>query len=225
MVEKKTPTGRSLHVRVKTSKGRKISSNRWLERQLNDPYVQKAKVMGYRSRAAFKLAEINDKFKFLKPGMRVVDLGAAPGGWSQVALKIVGHKKGQVVGIDLQEIEPVEGAIFLVGDFLDDAMPDLLKEHLTGPVDVVLSDMAAPACGHPQTDHIRIMDLAESAFLFAQETLAPGGCFVAKVLRGGTEGQLLLQLKKHFERVSHFKPPSSRKDSAEMFVIALGFRS
>ena len=223
-MKKKPPTGRNLHVRVKSARGRKLSSTRWLERQLNDPYVHKAKEQGYRTRAAFKLLEINEKYNLLKPGMRVVDLGAAPGGWTQVALKIVGRDKGQVVGIDLQEMEPIEGATLIQGDFMDDAMPDLIKEKLSGPADAVLSDMAAPACGHPQTDHLRIMALAETAFDFAKEVLSPGGCFVAKVLRGGTEKGLLEQLKIHFEKVAHFKPPSSRKDSAEMFVVGIGFR-
>lgn len=222
---KNPPTGRSKYVRVKTARGRKISSTRWLQRQLNDPYVAKAQAMGYRSRAAFKLVDINEKYKILKPGMRIVDLGAAPGGWIQVALQCVGRNKGQVVGIDLQEIDPIEGATLIQGDFMDDAMPQIIKDHLLGPVDVVLSDMAAPACGHPKTDHIRIMGLAEMAFDFAKEVLAPGGCFVAKVLRGGTEKELLDQLKSHFEKVTHYKPPSSRKDSAEMFVIGIGFRS
>jgi len=222
------PTGRQLHVRVKTARGRKISSQRWLQRQLNDPYVQKAQAMGYRSRAAFKLLELDEKYKFLAPGKNVVDLGAAPGGWTQVALKKVqveGHgKKGHVVGIDLSEIEPIEGAILLQGDFLDVRMPDELKALLKGPVDIVLTDMAASSTGHPQTDHLKIMALAEAAYEFAYEVLAPGGTFVAKVLRGGTEGDLLKKLKLHFTKVGHSKPPSSRSDSAEMFVVALGFK-
>lgn len=223
-MKKKPPTGRNISVRVKSARGRKLSSTRWLQRQLNDPYVQKAKDQGYRSRAAFKILEINEKYKILRPGMRVVDLGAAPGGWAQVALQEVGRDKGQVVAIDLQEIEPIEGVHFIQGDFMDEDMPNRIKSALSGPVDVVLSDMAAPACGHPQTDHIRIIALAETAFDFAKEVLAPGGCFVAKVLRGGTEKELLDQLKTHFQKVSHFKPPSSRKDSAEMFVVGIGFR-
>jgi 23S rRNA (uridine2552-2'-O)-methyltransferase len=214
---------RRTHVRVKTAKGRKLSSKLWLERQLNDPYVAEAKRLGYRSRAAFKLAEIDDKYRFLKPGGRIVDLGAAPGGWVQVALERVGAK-GRVVGIDLQEIEPIAGADLLIGDFLDEDAPERLKSLLNGPADVVLSDMAAASTGHPQTDHLRIMALAEAALDFALEILAPGGAFVAKVLQGGSERTLLETMRRNFTKVAHVKPPASRKDSAELYVVAVGFR-
>lgn len=219
----KSSSGRSLTVRVKSSRGRTISSQRWLARQLNDPYVQKAKKEGYRSRAAYKLSEIDDKFRFLKPGVHVVDLGAAPGGWTQIALERVGPK-GLVIGVDLMSMEPLLGAHLICGDFFDAKVLEELKSKLMGLVHVVLSDMAAPSTGHPQTDHIRIMALAEEAFAFAQEVLVQGGSFVAKVLRGGTEKELLVLLKKHFEKVTHFKPPASRSDSAEIYVIALGYR-
>ncbi|MBE9556995.1 MAG: RlmE family RNA methyltransferase [Proteobacteria bacterium] len=214
---------RAARVRVKSAKGRKLSSKLWLERQLNDPYVVEAKRLGYRSRAAFKLAEIDDKSKILKPGGRVVDLGAAPGGWVQVALQRVGAK-GRVVGIDLQEIEPIPGSELLVGDFLDEDAPDRLRALLNGPADVVLSDMAASSSGHAPTDHLRIMGLAEAALEFALEVLAPGGAFVAKVLQGGSERALLETMRRNFTKVTHVKPPSSRKDSAELYVVATGFR-
>ena len=224
---KKGPAGRGAprqsHVRVKSAKGRKLSSKLWLERQLNDPYVVEAKKLGYRSRAAFKLAEIDDKYKFLKSGGRVVDLGAAPGGWVQVALKRVGAK-GRVVGIDLQEIDPIAGSELLVGDFLDEDAPDRLRALMDGPADVVLSDMAASSTGHASTDHLRIMGLAEAALDFALEVLAPGGTFVAKVLQGGSERGLLDTMRRNFTKVAHVKPPSSRKDSAELYVVATGFR-
>jgi 23S rRNA (uridine2552-2'-O)-methyltransferase len=224
---KKGPSGRGAprqsHVRVKSAKGRKLSSKLWLERQLNDPYVVEAKRLGYRSRAAFKLAEIDDKYKFLKSGGRVVDLGAAPGGWVQVALERVGAK-GRVVGIDLQEIEPIPGAELLVGDFLDEDAPSRLRALLDGPADVMLSDMAAPSTGHAATDHLRIMALAEAALDFALEVLAPGGAFVAKVLQGGSERGLLETMRRNFTKVAHVKPPSSRKDSAELYVVATGFK-
>ena len=224
---KKGPSGRGAprqsHVRVKTAKGRKLSSKLWLERQLNDPYVAEAKRLGYRSRAAFKLAGIDDKYRFLKPGGRVVDLGAAPGGWVQVALERVG-RKGRVVGMDLQEIEPIAGAELLQGDFLDEDAPDRLRALLDGPADVVLSDMAAPSTGHAATDHLRIMALAEAALDFALEVLAPGGAFVAKVLQGGSERSLLETMRRNFTRVAHVKPPASRKDSAELYVVATGFK-
>ena len=225
--KKKGPSGRGAprqsHVRVKTAKGRKLSSKLWLERQLNDPYVAEAKRLGYRSRAAFKLAEIDDKYKILKPGSRLVDLGVAPGGWVQVALERVGAK-GRVVGIDLQEIEPIAGAELLVGDFLDEDAPDRLRALLDGPADVVLSDMAAASTGHAGTDHLRIMALAEAALDFALEVLAPGGAFVAKVLQGGSERSLLEAMRRNFTKVAHVKPPASRKDSAELYVVATGFR-
>ena len=214
---------RTLRTRVKSARGRKVSSTRWLERQLNDPYVQKAKRMGYRSRAAFKLIELDDKFHFLTKGAKILDLGAAPGGWTQVALERAG-KDARVVGIDLLEIEAIVGADLLQGDFLDDDAPERLRHHLDGPADVVLTDMAASATGHTQTDHLRIMVLLEAAVDFAAEVLAPGGAFVGKVLQGGTENQLLAALKRQFKVVKHAKPPASRSDSAEIYVVAMGFR-
>ncbi|MBM3623545.1 MAG: RlmE family RNA methyltransferase [Alphaproteobacteria bacterium] len=218
-------TGRGQTVRVKTARGRKIGSTLWLERQLNDPYVQEAKRQGYRSRAAFKLREIDDELRFLKPGVRVVDLGCAPGGWTQVAVERVKPEKGgQVVGIDITAIDPIAGAEILHHDFMADDAPAMLRAKLGGPTDVVLSDMAAAATGHPQTDHARIMALAEAAHDFAREVLRPGGVYVAKVLRGGTERGLLERLKRDFEKVKHIKPPASRADSAEMYVVATGFR-
>ncbi len=220
------PTGRRATVRVKTARGRTVSSTRWLQRQLNDPYVVEAKKRGYRSRAAFKLLQLDDQFHFLKSGGRVIDLGAAPGGWTQVSVERVkpGKGTGTVIGIDLTPIEPVPGATVLAKDFYDADSPAQLKELLGGPADVVLSDMAAAAIGDPQTDHLRIMGLAEAAHHFAREILKQGGTFVAKVLRGGTERQLLDQLKRDFTRVRHVKPEASRADSAEMYVVATGFR-
>jgi 23S rRNA (uridine2552-2'-O)-methyltransferase len=212
--------------RIKTAKGRKISSTRWLERQLNDPYVARAKRESYRSRAAFKLLEIDDKHRLLKPGARVVDLGAAPGGWSQVAAAKTGSPegRGRVVGIDLLPIEPLPGAEFVTLDFLDPDAPERLTALLGGPADVVLSDMAANATGHKKTDHLRIVGLAEAAADFARSVLAPGGAFLAKVLQGGTEGALLADLKRDFTAVRHVKPAASRSDSAELYVLATGFR-
>jgi 23S rRNA (uridine2552-2'-O)-methyltransferase len=225
----KGPGGRELKVRVKTAKKRSLSSTLWLERQLNDPYVARAKRDGYRSRAAYKLIEIDDKFHFLKPGAKVLDLGAAPGGWSQIAAKRIGAHdgkgKGRVVGIDILEMDTIPGVNFMVLDFLDPAAPDLLKGKLGGPADVVLSDMAANATGHRQTDHIRIMALVEAAAEFAKEVLAPGGAFVSKVLQGGTENELLAALKRDFQIVKHVKPSASRADSSELYVVATGFRS
>jgi 23S rRNA (uridine2552-2'-O)-methyltransferase len=218
---------RGLHTRVKTAKGRKLSSTLWLQRQLNDPYVAEAKRQGFRSRAAFKLQQLDDKFHFLKPGQRVVDLGAAPGGWTQVAVDRVRalHKGGgAVVGIDILEWDPVPGAACLVGDFLADDAPDRLKQALGGPADVVLSDMAAPTTGHPATDHLRIVAMVEVAIDFALEVLAPGGVFVAKVFQGGTEKTLLDQLKRSFATVRHAKPAASRQQSAETYVVAMGFK-
>lgn len=215
--------GRNLKVRVKTAKRRSVSSARWLERQLNDPYVAEARKRGYRSRAAFKLAQLDDRFHFLKNGARVVDLGCAPGGWTQVVVERCG-RSARVVGIDLIEVEPVAGADLMVGDFLDEDAPDRLKTALGGPADVVLTDMAAHATGHTKTDHLKIMALVEAAHLFAKEVLAPGGTFVAKVLQGGTEKDLLAELKRDFTRVSHVKPAASRADSAEMYLVATGFR-
>jgi 23S rRNA (uridine2552-2'-O)-methyltransferase len=216
---------RPLKVRVKTGKGRKLSSKLWLERQLNDPYVARAKREGFRSRAAFKLTEIDDKHHILKKGGRIVDLGAAPGGWSQIAAKRVGAPaQGRVVGIDLLEMEPVDGVEFVVLDFLDANAPDKIKAMLDGPADVVLSDMAANATGHRKTDHIKIVALVEAAADFAREVLKPGGAFLAKVIQGGTEPALLANLKRDFTAVKHLKPAASRADSAELYLLATGFR-
>jgi 23S rRNA (uridine2552-2'-O)-methyltransferase len=213
---------RQLFIRVKSAKKRTLSSQKWLERQLNDPYVIAAKRDGWRSRAAFKLIELDDKLRFLRPGQRVVDLGAAPGGWAQVAAQRVKslEGKGQVVAIDISEMESIPGVEILHLDFMLEAAPgDLISRLREGRADVVLSDMAAPASGHAGTDHMRIMGLAETAGV-----LAPGGCFVAKVLQGGTEKDLLVQLKRDFTTVRHVKPPASRSDSAELYVVATGFR-
>ena len=220
-------SGRGMHTRVKTAKGRKTSSKLWLQRQLNDPYVAEAQARGFRSRAAFKLIELDEMFGLLKPGGRIVDLGAAPGGWAQVAVDIVGSKDGgpgQVVGLDLQEMDSLPGATLIIQDFMDDDAPDRIKAALDGPADLVMSDMAAHATGHRQTDHMRIMMLCEAAFDFACEVLAPGGAFVAKVLKGGTENELLALMKRRFTTVKHAKPPASRADSAESYVVATGFR-
>ena len=217
-------------MRVKTARGRTVSSQRWLQRQLNDPYVAEAKKRGYRSRAAFKLLQLDDQFRFLKPGARVVDLGAAPGGWTQVAVERVkpgqggGKGGGVVVGLDLTPVEPIAGATVLAKDFYDDDAPAVLEALLGGPADVVLSDMAAAATGETQVDHLRIMGLAEAAHDFARRVLKPGGSFVAKVLRGGTERTLLDLLKRDFTKVRHVKPEASRADSAEMYVVGTGFR-
>ncbi len=218
--------GRSLKTRVKTARKRSLSSTLWLERQLNDPYVARAKREGYRSRAAYKLIEMDDRCHLLKPGGRIVDLGAAPGGWSQVAADRVKARdgKGKVVGVDLLDMEPIPGVQFAVKDFNDDDAPDFIKEMLGGEADGVMSDMAANATGHKQTDHLRIVALAELAADFAMDVLAPGGFFVAKVLQGGTEGQLLARLKRDFATVRHVKPAASRADSAELYVLATGFR-
>src|SRR6201990_1815251 len=218
----KDTTGR-MHVQVRTGGKRKQSSKLWLERQLNDPYVARAKREGYRSRAAFKLIEIDDKHRLFKPGGRIADLGAAPGGWSQVAQKRVGAS-GRVVGIDILAMDEIPGVAFAQIDFLDPAAPDKLKAMLGGPADVVLSDMAANATGHRQTDHLKIMALVEAAAEFAAEVLKPGGAFLAKVIQGGTEGTLLAQLKRDFATVKHVKPAASRSDSAELYVLATGFR-
>jgi len=216
---------RALKVRVKTSKRRKQSSNLWLERQLNDPYVARAKREGFRSRAAFKLMEIDDKARFLKKGARVIDLGAAPGGWSQVAAKRVGApQKGRVVAIDLLAMEPLTGVEFAQIDFLDPSAPDKIKAMLGGPADVVLSDMAANATGHAKTDHLKIMALVEAAAEFAREVLKAGGTFLAKVLQGGTEAAMLAALKRDFTNVKHVKPAASRSDSAELYLLATGYR-
>jgi 23S rRNA (uridine2552-2'-O)-methyltransferase len=217
---------RPLKARVKTGKSRSLSSKLWLERQLNDPYVARAKHEGLRSRAAFKLIEIDDKHRLLKAGARVVDLGAAPGGWSQVAAKRVGagQGKGRVVAIDLLEMAPLAGVEFVQLDFLDPRAPEAIKALLGGAADVVLSDMAANATGHRKTDHLRIMALAEAAAEFAREVLAQGGAFLCKVLQGGTETSLLAALKRDFAHVKHVKPAASRADSAELYLLATGFR-
>lgn len=227
---KKNPTGdadqraaRELTAKVKTARGRKISSTLWLQRQLNDPYVVRAREEGYRSRAAYKLLELDEKYKFLKPGGRVVDLGAAPGGWSQVAGRAV-LPGGLVIGIDYLEMPALDGVELLQKDFMDEDTPDILKEKLGGQADIVMSDMAAPTTGHKNTDHMRIISLAELALDFAEDVLAPGGVYIAKVLQGGTEKSLLDRLKQNFEKVVHAKPKASRADSAEMYVVAQGFR-
>jgi len=214
---------RNLKQRVKTAHKRSLSSQKWLERQLNDPYVARAKREGYRSRAAFKLIEIDEKYHILKPGQRIVDLGAAPGGWSQIAAKKIGPK-GKVVGIDLLPIDPMPGVEFIQLDFLDESAPGKLIEMLGGQADIVMSDMAANTTGHKKTDHLRIIGLAEAAIYFAREVLAPGGVFLAKVFQGGTENQLLADLKRDFAVVRHVKPAASRADSAELYVLATGFR-
>jgi 23S rRNA (uridine2552-2'-O)-methyltransferase len=219
-------SGRDLKVRVKSGKSRSLSSKLWLDRQLNDPYVTRAKREGYRSRAAYKLMEIDDKHRFLKPGARVVDLGAAPGGWCQVAAKRCGaaEGKGRVVAIDLLALAPIPGVDFIRLDFLSPEAPAEVKALLNGAADVVLSDMAANATGHRKTDHLKIMALAEAAAEFAREVLAPGGVFLCKVLQGGTETTLLAQLKRDFTVVKHLKPAASRSDSAELYLLAMGFR-
>jgi 23S rRNA (uridine2552-2'-O)-methyltransferase len=218
--------GRSLKLRVKSGKGRSLSSKRWLERQLNDPYVARAKREGFRARAAFKLFEIDDRHRLLKPGARVVDLGAAPGGWSQVAAKRVGaaEGRGRVVAIDRLDMAAIAGVEFVQLDFLDPQAPDKIAALLGGPADLVLSDMAANASGHRRTDHLKIMALAEAAADFARAVLAPGGAFLCKVLQGGTEATLLGALKRDFASVKHVKPAASRTDSAELYLLATGFR-
>jgi 23S rRNA (uridine2552-2'-O)-methyltransferase len=220
-------SGRDLKVRLRSHKGRSLASKLWLERQLNDPYVARAKREGLRSRAAFKLAEIDDRFRFLKSGARVVDLGAAPGGWSQIAAQrvgAVGPSRGRTVAIDLLDMAAIPGVEFLQLDFFDAAALDRLKALLDGPADVVLSDMAPNATGHRKTDHLRIMALAEAAAMFAREVLRPGSTFLCKVLQGGTEAELLAGLKRDFMTVKHLKPAASRSDSAELYVLAQGFR-
>ena len=209
--------------RLKDEKRRTLSSRTWLERQIRDPYVARAKREGFRSRAAYKLAEIDDKYRLLKPGTRVVDLGAAPGGWSEIAARRVGAG-GRVLAIDILDMKPIGEVEFLKLDFLDATAPQRLKDLLGGKADLVLSDMAANATGHRQTDHLRIMALAEAAAHFAREVLAPGGSFLCKVLQGGTEAALLAELKRDFASVKHVKPPASRSDSAELYLLARGFR-
>jgi 23S rRNA (uridine2552-2'-O)-methyltransferase len=219
----KSSGGRGLRVRVKSAKGRKPSSTRWLERQLNDPYVAEAKARNYRSRAAFKLIELDDKFRFLKPGARVLDLGAAPGGWSQVAARRVGAS-GKLVAADILPLEPIPGVHVLALDIMSPEAPQRLREALGGPADVVLSDMAAPTTGHRATDHLRTTALFEAALETAQDVLTPGGVFVGKVFQGGAAPALLQRLKKSFREVRHVKPPASRAESVELYLVALGFR-
>jgi 23S rRNA (uridine2552-2'-O)-methyltransferase len=218
---------RGVAVRVKTAKQRSASSAAWLARQLNDPYVAEAKRLGYRSRAAFKLTELDDRFHFLKRGARVVDLGAAPGGWTQIAAKRIGAEegRGKLVATDILAMEGVPGAMVLQLDFLDPAAPRQIIAALGGQADLVLSDMAAPTTGHAPTDHLRIVALAEAAYDFAKDVLAPGGTFVAKVFQGGAEGELLAGLKRDFASVRHAKPPASRAESAEVYVVAQGFKA
>lgn len=226
MTRKKGGGRRDLAVRVKTARGRRASSTRWLERQLNDPYVARARAEGLRSRAAFKLVEIDDKYRILKPGMRVVDLGAAPGGWSEIAARRVDavSGKGRVIAIDLLPIDPIPGVGILTGDFLDDAVEQDLRACLQGQADVVLSDMAAATTGHRSTDHLRTTALFEAALDFAEAVLAPGGTFLGKVFRGGAEAALLNRMKRNFQTVRHVKPDASRKESVELYVLATGFR-
>jgi len=208
--------------RLRTAKGRKVSSTRWLERQLNDPYVKRARAENYRSRAAYKLLELDERFGLLKGVKAVVDLGIAPGGWSQVVRRKA--PQASVVGIDLLPTDPLEGVIVIQMDFMDETAPDRLKNALGGPVDLVLSDMAANTVGHPQTDHLRTMALVEAGLEFAREVLRPGGAYVAKVLAGGADNQLVAELKRSFASVKHAKPPASRKDSSEWYVVAQGFK-
>ena len=208
--------------RLRTAKGRKVSSTRWLERQLNDPYVKRAKAEGYRSRAAYKLIELDEKFGLLKGVKGVVDLGIAPGGWSQVVRKKA--PAARVAGIDFLPTDPIEGVAILQMDFMDEDAPEKLREALAGDADLVLSDMAANTVGHPQTDHLRTMALVEAGLEFAREVLKPGGAYVAKVLAGGADNNLVAELKRHFTTVKHAKPPASRKDSSEWYVIAQGFK-
>ena len=234
MAAKRTASGRGqrdLKVKVKSARGRKLSSTRWLERQLNDPYVRRAKADGLRGRAAYKILELDDKFRFLKLGARVVDLGCAPGGWCQIAVERTnalgtkaGKPTGRVIGIDLQEVEPIPGADLHQLDFLAEGADDKVKAWLDGKADVVMSDMAAASSGHKQTDHLRIIALCEAAAQLAFEVLEEGGTFVAKVLAGGAEGELQKELKARFDKVANVKPPASRSDSSEKYVVATGFR-
>ena len=217
---------RGKFVKVRTARGRKNSSTKWLQRQLNDPYVEKARTEGFKSRAAFKIIEINEKFKILKKGAKVLDLGAAPGGWSQVAADIVGSNsdKPSVLAVDLLEMDQLPGVICMQKDFLDEDAKDVIIQTIGDKLDVVLSDMAANTTGHSKTDHIRIMELCKKVALFSFEILKPGGAFVAKIFKGGTEDQLLAQIKQKFSKVKHFKPDSSRKESSEEYLVATGFK-
>lgn len=232
MVKKSSGRGqRDLRVRVKTARGRRLSSTLWLERQLNDPYVQRAKKEGMRGRAAYKILELDDKYRFLVPGARVVDLGCAPGGWCQVAVPRInalgerkGKAQGRIIGLDLQEVEPIPGAELHVLDFLEEGADEKVKDWLGGRADVVMSDMAASSSGHKQTDHLRIIALCEAAAELAFDVLEDGGTFVAKVLAGGAEGTLQAELKRRFKKVANVKPGASRADSSEKFVVATGFK-
>ncbi|MGD0192578.1 MAG: RlmE family RNA methyltransferase [Rhizomicrobium sp.] len=212
-----------MRVKVKSTRGRGVSSKRWLERQLNDPYVREAKSKGYRSRAAFKLVELDQKYRFLKSGLRILDLGAAPGGWTQVAVARAGAK-GRVVAADILEMQPIPGADVFQADLLDPKTPAQLKDALGGPADLVLSDMAAPTTGHRATDHLRTLALLEAALNVAEEVLKPGGAFVGKAFQGGASGELLVRIKQHFSDVHHVKPPASRAESVELYLVAMGFK-
>lgn len=219
---------RTLHTRVKTIKGRKFSSTRWLKRQLNDPYVAAAKRHGYRSRSAYKLMQLNDRFHFLKPDMKVIDLGAAPGGWSQVIAKEIGSdrssSRAQLISLDILEMEPIPGATVILGDFMNDDALSHLKATIDGSADMICSDITPVVTGHSKTDHLRIIAVLEAAYHFSLEVLAPGGGFVAKVFQGGSEKALLTDMKKGFQSVKHAKPPASRAESSEVYVVAQGFR-
>jgi 23S rRNA (uridine2552-2'-O)-methyltransferase len=226
MSDKKNPSGREMAVRLKTARKRTTSQQKWLQRQLNDPYVAKAKAAGYKSRAAFKLVEIDDKYKLLKPGQRIVDLGAAPGGWCQVAAQRIGSTEEdcRIVGIDLLEIDPLPGVKFTQMDFTLPEADDLLKQMLGGQANGVMSDMAANTTGHKATDHLKIVGLAEMAAAFAKDVLAPGGFFVCKLFQGGETNTLITELKRDYAMVRHVKPQSSRAGSSELYVLATGFR-
>ncbi|MEI9991625.1 MAG: RlmE family RNA methyltransferase [Rhizomicrobium sp.] len=220
----KQPSGRGqVRAKIKNRKDRTVSSTRWLERQLNDPYVHAAKAKGFRSRAAFKIVELDDKYRFLKKGARVLDLGAAPGGWSQIAAERVGPP-GRVVAMDILEMEPIDRVTFFQADMLDADTPAILIEALGGPADVVLTDMAAPTTGHRATDHLRTTALLEAALDMAEAVLKPGGTFIGKAFQGGAASQLLQRLKKSFATVKHVKPPASRSESVELYLVAQGFR-
>ncbi|MDE2012638.1 MAG: RlmE family RNA methyltransferase [Alphaproteobacteria bacterium] len=221
--QKDSGRGGGPRVKLKTARGRKLSSQHWLERQLNDPYVRAAKAKGYRSRAAFKLIELDDKFHVLKPGARVLDLGAAPGGWVQVAQQRIGAN-GRIIGADILAMEPIPGAELLVADLLDPETPARLKSALGGPADVVLSDMAAATTGHRATDHLRTVALIEAALEVAEDVLKPGGAFIGKVFQGGAAGELLTRIKQRFSTVKHVKPPASRQESVELYLVAQGFK-
>ncbi|MBM3610002.1 MAG: RlmE family RNA methyltransferase [Alphaproteobacteria bacterium] len=226
MPDQEKISSRNQKVKLKKNRGRTLSSKTWLERQLNDPYVREAKKLGYRSRAAFKLIELNEKFNFLKEELRVVDLGAAPGGWTQIVAQKVNTSlpNSQIIGIDLLKMDPIQGTTLILGDFTEEETVNSIKTLLNGPVDLVLSDMAPSTTGHKKTDHLRIIGLIESAFFFAQEVLKEDGCFVAKVFQGGAESSFLKVLKKSFGSVKHFKPNSSRKESSELYLVAQNFK-